>query len=180
MNLAEQYHAHNPGAGVGKQYPYLLKQLTGKRFYHSILDFGAGRGGTANWLNKTLDLDIQCYDPGVAAYNDPNIVTSRYWDYIYSADVFEHIPLAELKQHTIPLLAETIRDELILIIDLTPAKKKLQDGRNAHITLLTEDAWIELLREYVKIEDMCIDEQLDKNFGTRRRLCVTCRRSRKM
>jgi len=179
MNLAQQYHQHNPEAGKGKQYLYLLEKLQHVNHFNSILDFGAGQGGTARWLNEELNLDIQCYDPGIAAYSDPHIVTNRYWDYIYSADVLEHIPLAELKQHTLPLLANTIRDELYLIIDLTPAKKQLPDGRNAHITLLTEDAWVEVLREHIKIIDMCIDEQPDKTYGTRRRLCVTARRSRK-
>ncbi len=179
MNLAEEYHQHNPEAGKGKQYPYLLEKLQHVNHFNSILDFGAGKGGTARWLNKELNLDIQCYDPGIAAYNDSRILTNRYWDYIYSADVLEHIPLAELKQHTLPLLAGTINYEMYLVIDLTPAKKTLPDGRNAHITLLTEDAWVEVLREHIKIIDMCIDEQPDKRFGTRRRLCVTGRRTKK-
>jgi len=179
MNLAQQYHQHNPEAGKGKQYDYLYTKLKDKHPHHSILDYGSGQGGTAEWLKQTLDLDVACYDPGVERYNTPEIVEDRYWDYVYSADVLEHIPLEELKQHTLPLLANTIRDELYLIIDLTPAKKQLPDGTNAHITLLTADEWIKLLSEYLKVHETTTVEQPDKTYGTRTRLCVTARRSRK-
>ena len=179
-----------PGSGQGKQYTYLLDNIiqnlkhnryylkkhhgTPKRdpLYRTAVDYGCGKGGTIRWLNGLAPhLTITGYDPGNPQYKDVHLGT---YDLAYSCDVLEHIELEDIP-HTLEHI-QSLAPVNILIIDLTPAKKHLPDGRNAHVTLLPKEEWIDTLEDE-RYEHHILNIQTysepDPNFGERTRLCVT-------
>jgi len=180
------WHKTFPGSGQGKQYPYLLDKIlqhnkhadrNTKTPWHTLLDYGCGKGGTARWLKDLIHrypLEIDCYDPGHPVYKDT--VLREQYDCVYSADVLEHIEREDLDaviKHTQSLSANNLH-----IIDLTPAKKRLPDGRNAHVTLLTVEQWQEAFDLSVEhsIQEMQTYAVADPNFGKRERLCIHTKR----
>ena len=142
------WHNSFPGSGRGKQYPYLLdkiihnrksaraitrRDLRENREWNTVLDYGAGKGGTAQWLQGLIKgIDIDCYDPG--REQSANTPLKKRYDLVYSCDVLEHIELEDI--HTVIEHTQSLSRNNIHIIDMTPAKKRLPDGRNAHVLLL--------------------------------------------
>ena len=200
-NHYSTWHKTFPKSGVGKQYPYLLEQITqnrqtqtaqrrqtGKFFtdrkkaiWRRGLDYGCGKGGTISWLQGLCPwIEIQGYDPGHDSYNT---VPEGPFDFLYTADVLEHVDICRAPAGALQISqtikhCESLSKINIHIIDLTPAKKHLPDGRNAHITLLDKHAWIDLFREHDhKITHITQYSTPDPNFKTRDRLCITTKHS---
>jgi hypothetical protein len=159
------FHKLFPKSGVGKQHQYLIDRLNPK---HTILDYGCGKGGTIKWLVKQGFKDVVGYEPYVEEFSAVTRLDKRY-DTIYTQDVLEHIHIDEIPWQLFKVLAQ----ESVHIIDLTPAKKTLANGDNAHITLLPPDVWINMFATHVgtPIHHM-LDIQPDPNFTTRTRLCL--------
>ena len=187
MHSANNFHTQFKGSGVGKQNPFVLGCLRQRRVWEELnlnklrvktrgnvawqtaLDYGCGQGGTAAWL-ESLDHEIRItkWDPGHAEYKNTQLEPP--YDWLYSVDVLEHIEPDELTatlEHLFSLAPQTA-----LVIDLTAAKKVLQDGRNAHLSLLDAQEWIELIDSTSHtVVDHHIESEPDKTYGTRRRLC---------
>jgi 2-polyprenyl-3-methyl-5-hydroxy-6-metoxy-1,4-benzoquinol methylase len=165
------FHELFPGSGQGKHYDFHSCQLrwTQRQYERpiKILDWGAGKGGTTQWLTEQ-GFDVTAYDP----YWEPNACTERLkaeYDAIITGDVLEHILTKDIPWRYF----KTIRHN-IHIIDLTPAKKRLPDGRNAHINLQTEDAWLQTFAQQLggvlrHHSTYTVD---DPNFTHRKRLCL--------
>ena len=185
--IYSDWHKTFPGSGQGKEYPYLLDKIlthnkeasktrSGQQAWHAILDYGCGKGGTALWLQsliKKQPLAIDLYDPGHELYKHTPL--REKYDLVYSCDVLEHIEREDLDatiEHTQALSGHNIH-----IIDMTPAKKHLPDGRNAHVTLMNTHEWIELFEQHDHtIEEVFPYAVPDPNFTTRERVCIWTRR----
>ena len=178
------WHKQFPNSGQGKQYPYLLDKILQNHRLHkrvvrsgrkrnrwnTLLDYGCGKGGTAQWLHTLVkDVEIDLYDPGNPQY--ANTKLQEQYDLVYSCDVFEHIELEDI--HTVIQQCQSLASANIHIIDMTPAKKRLPDGRNAHVTLLNTHQWIETFERHSHtIEEVMPYSVEDKRFGTRDRVCI--------
>lgn len=179
------------GSGQGKQYPYLLDKMVQNQTQYSgpklnkrerskrwstILDYGCGKGGTAAWLKELIKqpIEIDLYDPGHELYKDTPLRTQ--YDLVYSCDVLEHIEREDINrviEHTQSLSRNNIH-----IIDMTPAKKHLPDGRNAHVLLLDKWEWIELFETHAHtIEEVRAYAVPDPNFTQRERVCIWTRKT---
>lgn len=185
--IYSDWHKTFPGSGQGKEYPYLLDKIlthnkeasrtrSGQQPWHAILDYGCGKGGTALWLQSLIrkqPLAIDLYDPGHELYKHTPL--REKYDLVYSCDVLEHIEREDLDatiEHTQSLAGHNIH-----IIDMTPAKKHLPDGRNAHVTLMNTHEWIELFEQHDHtIEEVFPYAVPDPNFTTRERVCIWTRR----
>ena len=185
--IYSDWHKTFPGSGQGKEYPYLLDKIlthnreasrtrSGQQPWHTILDYGCGKGGTALWLQSLIrkqPLAIDLYDPGHELYKHTPL--REKYDLVYSCDVLEHIEREDLDatiEHTQSLAGHNIH-----IIDMTPAKKHLPDGRNAHVTLMNTHEWIELFEQHDHtIEEVFPYAVPDPNFTTRERVCIWTRR----
>ena len=103
----------------------------------SLLDYGCGKGHILATLKETYT-DTTCtgYDPAVPLFSkDPQPV-----ECVFSNDVLEHIEpeyLEDVLKHINALSSKFVW----LRIDTLPARKRLSDGRNAHLILEKPDWW---------------------------------------
>ncbi len=105
---------------------------------HSILDYGCGKGE----LNLHLPFSIDMYDPGVPKYADEPAPA----DIVVCTDVLEHVEPTWIDDVVEHLHACTKR-VLLCNICVQPAKKKLPDGRNAHLLVCEPEWWRKKLVE---------------------------------
>tara|TARA_Y200000002_G_scaffold164449_1_gene135699 strand:+ start:419 stop:970 length:552 start_codon:yes stop_codon:yes gene_type:complete len=119
--------------GVAKNIPQGVQDLISKKELTSVLDFGCGKGMPFTQLKDVID--VYNYDPVTSPINLPEKT-----DLVYSSDVLEHIEVDQL---------ETVIDKLYSIankyqyhlIACHPAKKRLSDGRNAHLIIEKPEWW---------------------------------------
>jgi len=169
--MTNNFHKNFPNSGVGKHYDFHLRELKYVQQQYDtpirVLDYGAGKGGTTEWL-KQQGFDVTAYDPYYPANSNTERLKQEY-DAIISGDVLEHIHTQDIPWDYFKNARHNIH-----VIDLTPAKKTLPDGRNAHINLQTQEEWIktfhinlggELLQQYTYAEP-------DKTYEWRTRLCL--------
>jgi len=106
----------------------------------SLLDYGCGKGHILhNLKEKYPDVFIEGYDPAVQMFNK----TSRLqYDCVFSNDVLEHVepPMIDL---VLSHIDKTATKYIWLRIDTLPARKKLPDGRNAHLIQQSGSWWTE-------------------------------------
>ena len=87
--------------------------------------------------NDFSSIDFRSYDPAVAEYADKP--TGRF-DIVTCVDVLEHVSRGGIS-HTLCEISGLTRGFFFFAIDLVPAKKYLDDCRNAHILLAPGDWW---------------------------------------
>ena len=163
------WHTLFPNSGKGKEFPWMRDTLL--RFNPtSVLDYGCGKGGTADYIESTTHFKVDRYDPGYAPYS---IKPNRTYDFVYSTDVFEHIELEDVGPAIAYVCSLTTRFHAH-IIDLDPARKRLPDGRNAHVTLLDEAAWLNTFNQYCEVVDYTTRGYEDKYLPLRTRLHLVC------
>ena len=163
------WHELFPHSGKGKEFPWML-EVFDRLKPRSALDYGCGKGGTADYIKLHVDVDIDRYDPGYAPYaQKPN----KQYDLVYSTDVFEHIEWEDI-QPSIEYCNTLSTEYQAHIIDLDPARKKLPDGRNAHVSLLSPDDWLDEFNTTLEVVDSRVMGYKDKYLEQRRRLHIIC------
>jgi 2-polyprenyl-3-methyl-5-hydroxy-6-metoxy-1,4-benzoquinol methylase len=180
--MNKRWHDIFPGSGQGKQMMQIVDWIQQYKLKDKqILDYGCGKGGTMAWIRSLYPTCcVMGWDTGTDRYQQKPAHT---FDAIYSIDVWEHIELQDIPQQ-IQALRElsrkkkTWRSIWCHIIDLTPAKKLLPDGRNAHVTLQTAREWQETFEangcQTVQLSQFATP---DPNFGERHRCIIHCRPS---
>lgn len=105
----------------------------------SILDFGCAKGRLVEQLKQDFSSiqTIDGYDPGVPEFN--TIPQSQY-DCLISNDVIEHFE-PEFLDQSLRHMNSLFTQSAWLIIACYPAKKKLPDGRNAHLIIEPPSWW---------------------------------------
>ena len=101
-----------------------------------ILDFGCGRSDLVAHFWCDGKRDIARYDPAINKYKS---MPEGKFDLILCCDVLEHIPMASIDKVLGEIKAKG--DKVLFTISTKPARAKLPDGTNAHITLLTRSEW---------------------------------------
>jgi SAM-dependent methyltransferase len=113
----------------------------------SLLDYGCGKGFLLAHLRETYPTTkVYGYDPAVDMFKT---VPGTQFDCVFSNDVLEHIEpeyISNVLQH-INQLAEKY---VWLRIDTLPARKRLPDGRNAHLILESDDWWYNMIERSIK------------------------------
>ena len=137
---------------------------------HTVLDYGSGKGGTADYLESQLDIEVDRYDPGYAPYSTQ---PTGVYELVYSTDVFEHIEREDVDS-TIEYINTLCTEYQVHIIDLDPARKRLPDNRNAHVTLLSADQWMEIFNQHTEVVDYNVIGYEDKYLPQRNRLHIVC------
>lgn len=127
--------------GWGLEPPAKLVETINQYKPQTILDYGCGSGAMKDHMQGLYpNIKLNGYDPGMPEYQTyPKTV-----DLIYSTDVFEHIEPAHIDS-TLSLLWQTAPVNFHKIACF-PAKKKLPDGRNAHLIIEEPEWWIEKIK----------------------------------
>ena len=143
-------HQMFPGQSL-LQHVSTLIQLTQRFGFHSMLDFGCGKGmlyrpvndirlsdgRSFNCLQELLGLPATLYDPGYLPYASRPDTPS---DLVVCTDVLEHVPAEDIPWILEELFALS-RVFVFANIAGYPAKKTLPNGENAHCTVETVEWW---------------------------------------
>lgn len=103
----------------------------------SIIDFGCGRSDLLAHFWADGRRRLARYDPAIPAFK---AMPEGRFDLAICCDVMEHIRLEDVDRVLREIAAKA--DRVIFTISLRPARARLPDGRNAHVTLLTAGEWI--------------------------------------
>lgn len=136
--LLTQMHANTPWGTKGHKHVQDVMSFCSSLSAKSILDYGCGQQALKKAL-KEIDpnIDVRGYDVGIS---ELSCLPDRA-DLVVSTDVFEHIEpsfLDNVIEHTFSLAELGVYHH----IALTPAKRKLPDGRNAHLIIEPTEWWI--------------------------------------
>jgi len=112
----------------------------------TLLDYGCGKGHILANLKETYPNTVCIgYDPAVPMFNT---LTKRKFECVFSNDVLEHIEPFFIKE-VLTHINNLSTNYIWLRIDTMPARKKLPDGRNAHLIQESEDWWINIIKEII-------------------------------
>jgi hypothetical protein len=148
--LQRQLHAHGHYGVSGKQFiPTIfhgISQLYKRLGRVTVLDYGSARGDTMKAVREHLHLPRgvkdYCYDPFVKGMDkEPSPA-----DFVICTDVLEHVE-PECTKAVLDHIQSLTKRIAFFSIALTPANKKLADGRNAHINLHDAEFWLKEIRK---------------------------------
>ena len=131
-----------------------IKQLIQASGARTILDYGAGKGlqyrphrvivegrHVADGIAEYWDVDeVRCYDPGYAPFA---ALPEGRFDGIICTDVLEHCPQEDLPWIVAELFGFA-RRFVYANVACYPARKRLPDGENAHVTIRDPQWWRDL------------------------------------
>lgn len=145
VSLNRQLHQSDPAFGINSvglssRIPLAINRLSQHASISTVLDYGTGKGFLVDQLRSELpnSIKVDGYDPSVDKWSSK---PDTKYDILTCIDVLEHIDI-----YKIDTILRDIRDLTRLFcyisIDLQPAVKTLNDGRNAHVMLAPSEWWI--------------------------------------
>ena len=137
---SNQFGNRADGAGLAGNLSAALHRMHELGICNSVLDYGTGKGKLVHRLRQELPKAIQVngYDPAVEVWESK---PSNAVDILTCLDVLEHIEMSSIDA-VLRDIKELTNKFCYLVIDLQPAVKKLDDGRNAHILLAPPEWWV--------------------------------------
>jgi len=148
QHLLQQYRQQRPDWGsTGYAFAPVVCDLVTQYGLTSMLDYGCGNGSLKTSVMQTPPPSLTCfdeYDPGVVG---KETCPDRVYDLVWCRDVLEHIEPAFLDQ-VLTHLFQLTGKLFWCAIALTPAPAILPDGRNAHLSLLSSQEWMQRLSRY--------------------------------
>jgi 2-polyprenyl-3-methyl-5-hydroxy-6-metoxy-1,4-benzoquinol methylase len=152
QTISEEYkainrklHTDNPDYGMsGHKHAQALATIARKSGIKDILDYGCGKGT----LKQTLvGYDVKEYDPAIEGKDsEPGPA-----DLVYCGDVAEHIE-TEYLDAFLDDLKRVTKKQLFMVIATRPAKKTLEDGRNAHLIQQPIEWWLPKLKQRFELD----------------------------
>jgi len=128
----------------------------------SLLDFGCGQGGLIRAVQERHDIFCEGYDPGNEQFKQ---LPKRSYDVVVSTDAIEHIEPAHLDE-TLRVIDSKIQRCGFFRIACYPAKKKLPDGRNAHLIVESPEWWRNKILSTMNVkivwEEISVFDKTDK------------------
>lgn len=158
MLISEEYrqlnrdlHSDNPQYGVsvrtletGLEIVSNLIEVTKAK---TVLDYGCGKGKLVGALQARWPaINVVGYDPAVEQFKKEPVLS----DVVISFDVMEHIE-PECLVDVVCHIREVTRVAVMLGVATKPAKKKLRDGRNAHLIVEPHTYWQDFFGQYMKV-----------------------------
>ena len=146
MLITEQYRAQNARlhAAVssygnnGHRHAVAVAELAKRIGAETVLDYGSGKGS----LKRALSLPVAEYDPAVPEHSAEPVAA----DLVVCGDVLEHIE-PECLDDVLDHLHSLTKKVGLFVIATRPAKKHLDDGRNAHLIVENRDWWMRKLEQ---------------------------------
>lgn len=143
--VLRETHGQKKGWGNGgKGWADVVQKFAFTLTAKTVLDYGCGQGS----LKKRLDeirsgLIVREYDPGIPAKS----ALPERADLVVATDVLEHIE-PELVDNVLAHIKSLAVCGVFLNIALSKANLILSDGRNAHLTVMPQEWWLEMLRKH--------------------------------
>lgn len=132
----QEMHAKAYGTSAHLYFEQISSFILRNKSFASILDFGCGRSDMVAHFWRDGSRRIAKYDPAIPDYQD---MPPGKFDLVLCTDVMEHIPMMDVDRVFEQIKSKS--DNVIFTISLRPARAKLPDGRNAHVTLLSVEEW---------------------------------------
>ena len=147
LDLNRSLHANNtvfgsrPDAGglTARLHKAIIK-MHDVGFCNSVIDYGTGKGALVSRLRDQLpgSISVYGYDPAVETFHTK---PKHPIDILTCIDVLEHVELSAVDSVLNDI--DTLTGHFcLLMIDLQPSVKTLDNGRNAHIMLAPHDWWL--------------------------------------
>ena len=138
--LNRKLHESRPDYGTsGQKYAQIVRQLMDAERSYDLLDYGCGK----QTLAQALGVPVRGYDPAIAEL----AAAPEAADIVACTDVLEHIEPDKLGA-VLDDIRRCTRKVALLTIATGPAKKTLEDGRNAHLIQRNAQWWLPLLWEH--------------------------------
>lgn len=109
----------------------------------SIIDYGCGRSDLASHFYRDGERTIVRFDPAIAKFE---MVPPGQYDLAFCCDVMEHVPMSAVDSTLRQLRSKSAK--AFFTVSTKPARAKLPDGRNAHVTLLSPGEWMRWIKDY--------------------------------
>ena len=136
LALQKQFHLDRPEYGsYGGRLGGQVAALANAHGCTSVLDYGCGKGTLAQTL---VGVEVREYDPAIPGKD----AAPEPADLVVCTDVLEHIELEHVEPTLVTLRALT-RKVCLVGVHTGLARKRLPDGRNAHITIRPARWWID-------------------------------------
>jgi len=133
---------NNGSKKIGKVEDFLLKYSPS-----SLIDFGCSTGGLIRAISeKYPSTRVAGYDPGVKEFET---LPNEKFDSLISTDALEHVE-PDMLEETLKIVDNLFEKSAYLVIASYPAKKRLPDGRNAHLIIESFDWWREKLERNIQ------------------------------
>jgi cyclopropane fatty-acyl-phospholipid synthase-like methyltransferase len=143
----ERLHRHGR-FGNGRKAYRIVKEFMEEYNPTSVLDFGCGKGGLIAVISDLHPgTTVAGYDPGNPEFAK---MPEQTFDVIVSTDALEHIEPAHLEE-TLQVIGSKIERYGFFRIACYPAKKKLFDGRNAHLIVELPEWWREKILKHMGV-----------------------------
>ena len=143
-----------------------LNRIHDLGFCKSLLDYGTGKGELVTELRKSVHFHVDGFDPGNSIWNT---LPLESYDIITCLDVLEHVEQSSIR-YVLQDINALAGNFVFFIVDLQPAIKRLQDNRNAHISIAPADWWIAEISRVFK----CVAAfPIPNKVGAKQKLVVT-------
>jgi len=141
--LLRAVHARETWGEHGASHALIVSAWARDLNARSVLDYGCGTATLPSALHaRNAALKVQIYDPGRGQTHWP----PKPADLIVATDVLEHVEPDKIRTVLRHIFLLAVKGAFFSI-SCEPAKERLPDGRNAHICLLTPEAWLSLIAE---------------------------------
>lgn len=135
-DLNRSLHDGDASYGIsGRQWAPLVRHLVERHGLTDVLDYGCGKQTLARALPG---IEVRGYDPAFEELSAPPTPA----DLVVCGDVLEHVEPAHLDA-VLDDLVRCTRRYAFLVIATRPARKRLEDGRNAHLSLMPAGGWVQ-------------------------------------
>lgn len=132
--LNERLHETNKHYGTsGHKWAQQIQGIAKMVGSTDLLDYGCGK----STLAQNLPFTINQYDPAIPKYSE----RPKAADIVVCTDVLEHIE-PECIADVLMDIRDLTKEVMFLVIANRPAKKTLEDGRNAHLIQEDERWWL--------------------------------------
>jgi 2-polyprenyl-3-methyl-5-hydroxy-6-metoxy-1,4-benzoquinol methylase len=136
--LNRRLHQENEHYGTsGKNWREAVRELS-EYGRLRVLDYGCGRCTLSKALGPAYR--VTNYDPCIEGLDTP----PEPHDVVVCGDVMEHVE-PDLVMNVLREVRRLCKVRGLFVIGMQPAKKTLADGRNAHLSLHTQEQWVALL-----------------------------------
>ncbi len=144
----QEMHAKGKFNNGAKQFS-LVRPFVEKYQPTTLLDFGCGKGALIEAIHAEWpSIEVSGYDPGNPKFEQ---WPTHSFDTVISTDAIEHIEPEHL-DNTLKMIASIMQRCGFFRIACHPAKKKLPDGRNAHLIVQEPDWWRQRILDTMSVD----------------------------